>query len=85
MQIKKLAGHDMSLERCLQMEGWDRTFEFDGHTYAIIGKGNSMHTQLSVSSGLIPCFNLKSRTVRAVAPGDIVTPLKSEVQTRCLL
>lgn len=70
-----------TIRQALNCEGWDRTFEYDGHTYAIISKGDSQCTRLTTNDGMVPCFNLKSRTIRALPLDEEIRPLRSEVHT----
>ena len=76
MRIEKKARATERELRYLMHEtnGWDRTFEFEGHTYVLIAKGNSQHTELTYSNGFLPVFNLKSRTIRALEDTTLVTP-----------
>lgn len=57
----------------------DQVFEFENRVYCRIGNSDSAFTQLHVTGGLVPIFNLKSRTIRAVSPDIDVVPLECEV------
>ena len=81
MKIVKDNGRPLlpTIRQALNCEGWDRTFEYDGHTYAIISKGDSQCTRLTTDNGKVPCFNLKSRTIRGLSMDEEIRPLNTTV------